>query len=94
MFAATEQGICKAIAMRTLTCQFAFPDGATATARATAEAPQDDVPVFYTGAFARFPQRFYVCDLSTVRIWAARVAKESSVHLVITETGQYDAWAE
>jgi hypothetical protein len=76
--------------MYTLTANFAWSDGATAVASITTPSPELDVPVQYQGAVDRLPDRYDEIDPDILRMWAARISRQTQAVLTFSESGRYD----
>jgi len=80
--------------MYTFTAAFTFPDGATASASVTMEAPERRAEVNYAGEFSRLPDRFEKTFHSVLRAWATQVAEQIGATVEFTEEGKFEWWAE
>jgi hypothetical protein len=76
------------------TLTLTLSDRQTVTASITAETPDREQVVSYSGAVDRLPRKYDTADLPVLRAWASNLAKEINATVTEDVTGTYDYWAK
>ena len=76
--------------MRTLNCTLKLPDGDVVTARASANCPQSEVPVQYSGALDRFVDCYETVNLPFLEFLLRSRAMNLKAQCEIVVDGDYE----
>jgi hypothetical protein len=80
--------------MLTIKCNLKFADGAVVTGELTAESPEDQYAVRYTGPVERLPRKLETSDAGFLEFFFKKAATESGAEVSIEYQGEFDRWAE